>query len=109
MDKFVKCECCERLFNSADVVFVPTGGLVRFRVDARASSFPYHHQATHSRIGEDGTRWISKPDGVKACYKCRRTEPTVEQRPLQDRARDAWSEAVKSNPALAKFAPKRRW
>ena len=103
-----ECDRCHKLWASECVVFVPNGQTRWWRVDARRQSFPYHHQATHSRIGwDDETKRLGRPDGESLCHECRgvaRPEPTRVS--VAREARNAWEAAVAENPALAKYAPR---
>jgi hypothetical protein len=106
---FVKCSKCEKLFESGKglVEFVPNGETRWWRADARRESFPYHHQATHSRIGwPDETKRLGRPDGENLCYLCRKAPRPEAQEPIHRAATRAWEDAIRENPELAKMAPK---
>lgn len=105
---FITCSKCKKLFESGKglVTFVPNGETRWWRQDVRPVSFPYHRQATHSRIGWEATKRVGRPDGENVCYLCRKEPRPEAQTPIAKRASAAWSDAVAENPELGRLMPK---
>lgn len=103
MERFATCGVCGCVCDTRDLAWVEDGGRRPVSWDTRPRT------RTGGRLGA----WpelarTTIPSGARVCFRCRDVAPPVAPAPLWKQAAGAWEEAVRANPDLAKFQPRRR-